>query len=478
MEKNERTYTTLHNHTHYSNLRLIDSINTEETLIDRAYELGLKGVAITDHESVSGHIKALNYYNKKYTDEQKEDFKLILGNEIYLTRSTLNSETHQKGEKFYHLLLLAKDAIGHEQLRQLSSKAWNRAYYRNMMRTPTFMEDLHEVVKANSGHLICSTACLGSYPAQMFLMNELEAIDPFLQSMVDVFGKDNFFIEIQPSMNQNQIDYNSFMIINFWQDYNFIFTTDSHYLKKEDQEVHRLYLQSKSGATREVDEYYGSAYLMDYEEVKTYFDFYISMPKIEIMKNNTNKINNMITSYSLNHGQIVPQIEYENRFDNDKLIKVRKLFEPYNCKLKYKYLDYYLNTKDKADSYLINLILEGYSDKLIDIKDTLTVEKRMERLDYELEQIHETSLQIDQPLADYFITMSKMIDIIWNEAESLVGPGRGSASGFLINYLIGITQIDPMTQELYMPPWRLAYATHMAGYKSCIGLLCMATCSK
>ena len=94
------------------------------------------------------------------------------------------------------------------------------------------MEDLHEVVKANSGHLICSTACLGSYPAQMFLMNELEAIDPFLQSMVDVFGKDNFFIEIQPSMNQNQIDYNSFMIINFWQDYNFIFTTDSHYLKK------------------------------------------------------------------------------------------------------------------------------------------------------------------------------------------------------------------------------------------------------
>ena len=132
MEKNERTYTTLHNHTHYSNLRLIDSINTEETLIDRAYELGLKGVAITDHESVSGHIKALNYYNKKYTDEQKEDFKLILGNEIYLTRSTLNSETHQKGEKFYHLLLLAKDAIGHEQLRQLSSKAWNRAYYRNV----------------------------------------------------------------------------------------------------------------------------------------------------------------------------------------------------------------------------------------------------------------------------------------------------------------------------------------------------------
>ena len=57
------SYTSIHNHTHYSNLRLIDAINTEETLIDRAYELGLRGVAITDHES--GHVKALNYYNKK-----------------------------------------------------------------------------------------------------------------------------------------------------------------------------------------------------------------------------------------------------------------------------------------------------------------------------------------------------------------------------------------------------------------------------
>lgn len=58
-------YALLHAHTHYSNLRMIDSINTEETLIDRAFELGLTGVAITDHESVSGHVKAIEYYNKK-----------------------------------------------------------------------------------------------------------------------------------------------------------------------------------------------------------------------------------------------------------------------------------------------------------------------------------------------------------------------------------------------------------------------------
>ena len=81
----------------------------------------------------------------------------------------------------------------------------------------------------------------------------------------------------------------------------------------------------------------------------------------------------------------------------------------------------------------------------------------MEQLDYELKQIYETSNHINQSLADYFITMAKMIEIIWNEADSIVGPGRGSAAGFLINYLIGITQIDPQTQPLYIPPWRFIH---------------------
>jgi DNA polymerase-3 subunit alpha len=87
----------------------------------------------------------------------------------------------------------------------------------------------------------------------------------------------------------------------------------------------------------------------------------------------------------------------------------------------------------------------------------ITNADRMERLDYELEQIRETSIQIDQSLSDYFITMAKMIEIIWNEGDSMVGPGRGSAAGFLVNYLIGITQIDPQNQDLYLPPWRFIH---------------------
>ena len=473
------SYTSLHNHTHYSNLRMIDSINTEETLIDRAFELGLKGVAITDHESVSGHVKALNYFNKKYKD--KPDFKLILGNEIYLTRSGLNSETHEKGEKFYHLLLLAKDATGHRQLRELSTRAWSRAYYKNMMRTPTFMEDLIEVIKSDPGHVIATTACLASFTGTMFMMNELDAIEPHLKSMVNIFGKENFFIEIQPSDSQDQIDYNKHLIINFWDEYDFIFTTDSHYLKKEDREIHKLFLQSKS-SNRDVDSYYGSAYVMSWEELLTYFNRYIGMPKLEIMRQNTNKIRDMIEAYDLDHGQIVPQIKYGHDFNQSNLDTIRNLFVE-NGLDEFEFLKLFMETDQVADKYLMDLILEGYYKLIYDLDHQpdvkVSVRDRMKRLDYEIEQIHKTSIQIEQSLSDYFITMAKMIEIIWNEADSMVGPGRGSAAGFLVNYLIGITQIDPMTQMLYLPPWRLTEkVTHTAGYKSCIGLLCMATYSK
>lgn len=454
------SYTSIHNHTHYSNLRLIDAINTEETLIDRAYELGLRGVAITDHESVSGHIKALNYYNKKYKDK-KDEFKLILGNEIYLTRSGLNSENHQKGEKFYHLLLLAKDSIGHRQLRELSTRAWSRSYYKNMMRTPTFMEDLVDVIQSNPGHMICTTACLGGYPGSMFMLNEFDSIQPFLDNMVSIFGYENFFIELQPSRQKDQLDFNKHMIINFWNDYNFVFTTDSHYLKKEDQEIHRWFLQSKSGSDRDVDHYYETTYVMNWEELKSYFDFYISMPKIEVMRHNTNKICDMVKEYDLDHGQIVPKIKYEDNFDKNKILTIAKLFEENNID-SYPYLKKFFNAEYEADRYLINLILEGYYDKIYTLdtqhyKKEVSIAERMDRLNYELEQIYETSVNIQQSLSDYFITMAKMIEIIWDKADSMVGPGRGSAAGFLVNYLIGITQIDPQTQELYLPPWRFIH---------------------
>ena len=134
----EKTYTSLHNHTEFSNLKIIDSINRVPELLDYGYQLGLGGVAITDHDCVSGHLQALNYYNEHFDEEQKKKFKLILGNEIYLCREGLNAENHQKGERFYHLILLAKDDIGLRQIRQISARAWTRGYVKNIMNVRNF----------------------------------------------------------------------------------------------------------------------------------------------------------------------------------------------------------------------------------------------------------------------------------------------------------------------------------------------------
>ncbi len=456
-------YTSLHNHTDYSNLRLIDSINTVPKLIDRAFELGLKGVAITDHESVSGHIKAINHYKKNYKDK---DFKLILGNEIYLTRNNLTADNHQKGERFYHFLLLAKNKKGHKQLRQLSSRAWSRSYMKNLMRVPVFWDDLEEIVGKDPGNIVATTACLGGLPGTFFLNGEYEKIQPVLEASKNLFGKDNFFIEIQPSNQTEQISFNKYMIDNYWSKYNFVFTTDSHYLKKEDQELHRWFLQSKTSASREVDDFYSSAYCMSFDEIKDYFKGYISEEKINTMLENTNSIGDSIEFYELSHPQIVPKIKYEDIFEKESIEVIINLFEQ-NSLESFSYLNKFIKAPEtQADDYLIKLILQGYYEKIYAL-DTDAEEvpeyDRMKRLDYELEQIYETSVKIEQSLSDYFITMSKMIDVIWNDADSIVGPGRGSASGFLINYLAGITQLDPMTQELYLPPWRLANATHMAG---------------
>ena len=117
----------------------------------------------------------------------------MLGNEIYLARGDLTKETHQKGEKFYHMVLVAKDKIGHKQIRELSSKAWGRAYYMAIQRRYNIGSDFQEIVIPNRGHIIATTACLGGAPGVFFFRGDYEMIDNHLQRMADVFGHENFF---------------------------------------------------------------------------------------------------------------------------------------------------------------------------------------------------------------------------------------------------------------------------------------------
>ena len=141
-----------HVHSEYSNIRLLDSINKIKDITKRAIEIGLNGYCLTDHECLAGAIKA----NKIQFEIQKEhpDFKIALGNEIYLT------ETREKNQPYYHYILIAKDEIGFKQLRILSSRSWMQSYYdRGMERVPTLKSELEEIILKEPGHIIATSAC-------------------------------------------------------------------------------------------------------------------------------------------------------------------------------------------------------------------------------------------------------------------------------------------------------------------------------
>ena len=149
-----KSYFNIHNHTMYSNLRLLDCINRPKDLINKAIELGLSGIAITDHECLSGHME-VNQYAKEIK-EKNPDFVIALGNEVYLV------DKRESGIKYYHFILTAKDALGHKALRELSSIAWYNVYSdRGMERVPITKEELEKVMLKYKGHVIASTACMG-----------------------------------------------------------------------------------------------------------------------------------------------------------------------------------------------------------------------------------------------------------------------------------------------------------------------------
>lgn len=200
-----QSYFNCHSHTMYSNLRILDSINRPKDLIDKAIELGLSGIAITDHEALCGHME-INQY-AKVIKEKHPDFKIALGNEIYLV------DKRENGIKYYHFILIAKDAIGHKALRELSSIAWKNSYSdRGLERVPTTKEELLNIVNKYKGHLVATTACMGgelSTAAHNMCLAEAvgdlnskkifyNQICDFLNFCLSVFGT-NFFIECAPS---------------------------------------------------------------------------------------------------------------------------------------------------------------------------------------------------------------------------------------------------------------------------------------
>lgn len=468
------SYINLHTHTDYSNTRMLDSINQLPLLFERCRELNMTGVAITDHESLSGHIKAIQYindmrskYKDKYEKEENEEkkipikreldywnnFKLVLGNEIYLTRNELTKDNYIKGQdKYFHFILLAKDEEGHKQLRQLSSRAWSHSFRQFIERVPTYYKDIEEIIGSNPGHVIGSTACLGSqfanlireYLDKQHSVEVRDRLDRFVQWCQKQFGKENFYIELQSSESDDQNIYNACALVYAKaRGIKAIITTDAHYLRREDRPLHKAYLNAGEG-DRETDAFYSGTYLQSVDDIKGYMTN-IKEEDIQWMLNNTNYIASHIGEYSLYHKEIVPKIKLEKNFTY--CLAIHEL-----AKTK-EYIAKFMNSESEQDRYYINGILNGLEQKISQDK----WEQYIIQIDKEVAEVWEITQKIGNDLSSYFNTMAKVVNIMWEEGDSLVGISRGSAGGFVSNYLLGITQMDPIKYGIENMYWRFIH---------------------
>lgn len=426
----------LHGHTDFSNLRLRDSINRYNELIDYAIELGHECIAITEHETVANAIKIEKYRDK--IKEKHPDFKIILGNEIYLCRDTLEKDTVEQGEQFYHFILLAKDAVGHQQIREISTRAWKRSWQGKLQkRVPTHYQDLIDIIAKNSGHVIGSTACLGGYlPQTLIKTNEIPTA--WLNSMVKLFGKDNFFLEMQPSNQKEQIFVNQKLYeISKQMDIPFIITCDEHYLKKEDREIHADFLRSQDG-DRELDDFYASTYLMDTNEIKEYLN-YFSDEILQEAFDNIRKIKDMCENYSLRKPLRIPNLKWKPVIN---LLNIETYFG------KIPNLKKFYESDFKGDRILAQKIFERIvQDKTLQNKETYDAVNDCLDSTWVSSEVNKTHW------SSYYLNLENIIDVCW-DAGTLIGPGRGSGIGYILLYLLNITQINPLRETVKTYPWR------------------------
>ena len=423
---------------------MLDAIIRPEALVERAIELGLSGIALTDHESLGGHVE-IDMLQEQYR-ETNPDFKIVRGNEIYLT------DTRDSGQYYYHHILLALDAVGHKMLRELSSTAWINSYFdRGMERVPTLKSEVEAVLKKyGKGHIYASSSCLGSELDQAILAMDKaeklgdekqrrqskEKIVRFLEWCINTYGQDNFTLEVQSACSEDQMIVNKRMAaIGKAFGLPICITEDSHFLHKEDRFVHKAFLNSKQGE-REVDSFYEYCYLQSEDEIRANLDG--TGLDCEELCANSMKILDRCEYYTFHRKQKVPEVGVKG------YPKLPRDEHRYDIK-KYPTLDYLTHSDNCQERYWINECDMALKDK------GLYNETYLARLEEEADINKVVGEKLDTCMFAYPIFLQHYINLFW-ECGSTVGAGRGSACSGLSHYLLNLTQLDPLVWNF--PYWR------------------------
>lgn len=378
-------FTHLHVHTEYS---LLDGSIKIKDLIRRVKELGMDSIAITDHGSMFGVVQF-------YKEAIKNGIKPILGSEVYVSVNKY-TEKEPKDKNQYHLVLLAENNVGYRNLMKIVSEAYiNGFYYKPRID--------HDILKKYKEGIICLSACLGGEVQQHILNNNIAKAKEVALIYNDIFGKDNFYLELQDHGINEQVEVNQ-KLMEISQELNIplIATNDIHYLNKSDAVVHDVLLCIQTGKT--VDQEDRMKFPTD--------QFYLKSPEEMYALFNYSK----------------------EALHNTNLIADR-------CKVELDFNTLHLPKYDIPEGttnvdYLRKLSWEGIENRYEVITDEIK-----KRFNYEFSTI------VDMGYTDYFLIVWDFIKYA-KDNQIIVGPGRGSAAGSIISYGLGIIDIDPLEYGL------------------------------
>ena len=427
--------TQLHCHTHGSNLRMLDCIVKTKDLIDYAVELGMKAVAITDHASISEHINAIQY--SKELKEKGVDIKVLLGDEIYLVDNVIDVKENYvpRQTQFYHFILIAKDRIGYDQLREINAVGWQSSFFTGKMRrVPNDKHQIEKIIGNNKGHLLASTACIGGELAKSFLNKDKQQLASFVNWCVSTFGKENFAIEIQPSDNPEQISFNKWAKDYAWRHgLKCISTCDVHYLKKEHHDIHKAFLTSREADRGESEDFYATTYMMSTEEKQGYMPYFSDEDYEQIVNDGWEFVKD-VEFIDMEHITIIPERSLKG-LD----CQVRHIFKDWYDK--YPYIKNFAYSKYDQDTYFLRMVEDGFISKKQEFNDT-----NVGRIAWELEQLWLISDKLGARMSAYYNLVDYIVDICWE--IGFIGVSRGSVTGYYTTYLIDMQQMNPLQWNL------------------------------
>lgn len=377
----------LHVHTEYS---LLDGASRVKELIRRTKELGMDSVAITDHGVMYGAVRF-------YKEAKAQGIHPVIGCEVYLAPGMRQERAEVDGTRYYHLILLAENETGYRNLVELISLANIEGYYYKPRIDKELLRQYHEGI-------IALSACVAGEIPQAILRGNNERAEALVAEYVEIFGQDNFFLEIQDhGLPEEKTVNRALRELAKKYDIGLVATNDVHYVHADDSEFHDILLCVQTGRTiNDPDRMRFSGpdyYLKSEEEMAALFADYP-----EALENTAKIAARCQVDFTFGELQL-PFYPLPEHFESD-------------------------------DAYLRALCEERLSSRYADVTDEIRT-----RLDYELDVIH------GMGYASYFLIVWDFI--VYARGHGVeVGPGRGSAAGSIVAYLLGITNIDPLRYAL------------------------------